>query len=362
MRRYYIDNIRSLCVLILFPHHTFMIYNTFGESFYIKGADIQSLSFIITAIWPWIMPLMFLIAGVSTAYSLQKRTKREYIAERLNRLLVPTIFGILLLVPIQTFFAEKFHNSYTGNYFEQYVLFFTKDTDLSGYHGGFTPAHLWYLIYLFVISMVALLIIYLSQKSGIRLVVKKIPFVVLLSFFIIPAVSQVILDLDGKSLGEYLAWFLLGYFVLSNDDVVEKVTKYRFLTLSIGVVLLVSYTFFGVALEEYNWVLFEVLYGLYAWVAILSIIGFGKRYLSGANRLSKYLSKHSFGIYFLHQQWIVVTAYFALMWFENIVIQIVSVLLSSIVLTFFSDLILSRIPFIRYIFGIKDKSKEIANQ
>jgi len=34
-----------------------------------------------------------------------------------------------------------FHNGYTGNCFEQYILFFTKLTDLSGYNGGFTPAH-----------------------------------------------------------------------------------------------------------------------------------------------------------------------------------------------------------------------------
>lgn len=82
------------------------------------------------------------VAGISSCYALRKRTPREYVKERVLRLLVPLLAGVALLVPIQTYVAEVFHNGYGGGYLAQYVLFFTKPTDLTGYHGGFTPAHL----------------------------------------------------------------------------------------------------------------------------------------------------------------------------------------------------------------------------
>jgi hypothetical protein len=38
MRKHFIDNLRWICVLLLIPYHTCMIYNRFGENFYVRGA------------------------------------------------------------------------------------------------------------------------------------------------------------------------------------------------------------------------------------------------------------------------------------------------------------------------------------
>ena len=93
---------------------------------------------------------------MSSAYAPDKRTNCEYVKERIFKLLIPFVVGTLVVVPAQTYFAERFHNGYTGGYLHQYVLFFTGPTDLTGYRGGFTPAHLWFLLYLFIISVAAL--------------------------------------------------------------------------------------------------------------------------------------------------------------------------------------------------------------
>jgi Acyltransferase family. len=168
MRKYYIDNLRWMSILLLIPYHTFMIYNSFGESFYIKGADIPLVTGVLVAIWPWFMPLLFVCAGLSSAFALQKRSVKQYIKERALKLLVPFFFGILLLIPAQTFFAERFHNGYTGGYFRQYIIFFTKPTDFTGYNGGFTPGQLWFILYLFVISLVALPIMNAYRRANRR--------------------------------------------------------------------------------------------------------------------------------------------------------------------------------------------------
>jgi hypothetical protein len=269
------------------------------------------------------------------------------------KLLIPFLFGVLLLVPIQTYFAEVFHNGYTGNFFQQYILFFTKSTDLSGYHGGFTPAHLWFILYLFVISIVALPVMYFYMKSVKKLPVDKIPLPVLLLFFIIPGFSQVILDIAGKSIGEYLTWFLFGYFFVSSDVIQEKLQKYRFLLLGFTVPCMIVFTVYGEALQGYNHILFELLYFIYAWLAILTILGLGKQYLDFTNRTTAYLSQSSFSIYVFHQQWIVITAYFSVMWIHNIPLQMISIICTSIIFTFLTYEIFRRFSVTRFMFSIK---------
>jgi hypothetical protein len=182
MRKYFIDNLRWISILLLFPYHVFMIYNTFGEPYYIKGIDSLVLSNIIVLIWPWFMPLLFTLAGVSANYSLIKRYPSEYMKERLLKLFVPLFFGILLIIPCMTFFADKYHNGYSGNYLQHYLVFFTKFTDLSGYDGGFSPGHLWFVLYLLVISLVTAPLILFKKRINI----KNVNTIILFLFFIIP--------------------------------------------------------------------------------------------------------------------------------------------------------------------------------
>jgi len=335
-----------------------MVYNNFGESFYIKGADITFAGIFIGICWPWLMPLMFLIAGTSSAYALKKRTTKEYAGERVSRLLIPLLFGILLLVPLQTYFAEVYHNGYTGGYFQQYILFFTKPTDLSGYNGGFTPAHLWFILYLFIISMFALPLMGWYEKSEKKLRIEKITLPVLIALFIIPVFSQIILDIEGKSVGEYLTYFLFGYFLISNDVIQEKLGKYRFLLLGLALPGMAVYIIWGRAIEDFNFIPYELLYSFYAWTTILAILGLGKRYLNFTNRAAGYLSEASFSIYIFHQQWVVITAFFAILFVDGLILQILIVIAASYIFTFINYEIFKRLKFTGFMFGIKTKREK----
>lgn len=161
-RKHYLDNLRIICILMLFPYHTAMVFNTF-ESFYIHMPKQGLADAFIMINWTWIMPIMFVIAGVSAFHSFQSRGWKAYARERVWRLFIPLVVGILTIIPVQTYFAERFHNAYEGGYFEQYVLFFTKLRDLTGYNGGFTPAQLWFILYLFVISILAVPLILIGH-------------------------------------------------------------------------------------------------------------------------------------------------------------------------------------------------------
>ncbi len=58
------------------------------------------------------MPLLFVLAGISTKFALQKRASKEYIIERVKRLFIPFLFGTIVLMSIMAYIADKFNCSY----------------------------------------------------------------------------------------------------------------------------------------------------------------------------------------------------------------------------------------------------------
>lgn len=144
MRKHYIDNLRWIILLILIPYHAAMAWNTWGEPNYIFIEENRLISSVIVFFSPYFMPLLFVLAGMSTKYALQKRTIKEYLDERIKRLLVPLLFGTIVLMPIMAYIADMFNCSYNGGFIEHYAVFFTKYTDLIGADGGFSFGQFWF--------------------------------------------------------------------------------------------------------------------------------------------------------------------------------------------------------------------------
>jgi len=357
MRKNYIDNLRWLCVLMLFPYHIFMIYNSWGENFYIKGADVGITSTFNYAVWPWFMPLLFVVAGISTAYALKKRSLSEYAKERATKLLVPLIAGILVVIPAQTYFAERFHNGYTEGYFAQYILFFTKQTDLTGYTGGFTPGHLWFVLYLFVISLLVIPLIVLTRKTKYKPNIGRLPVPAMLALFIVPLLGALILDIGGKSLGEYFAYFILGYFFLSNENIQQKLEKQRFVFLGIGLFCMVVIILRWYGILDAPYPAFDIFSRFYAWIMIFALIGLGKKYLNIRNKFTDYMSGSSFSVYLFHQTWIVVSSYYVFTITGSVPIQMALIFLFSVLATFVSYEICRRVKATRFLFAIKNRIK-----
>jgi len=343
-RKHYIDNLRALTVLLLFPYHVFMIYNTWGEPWYIHGGEIAPTSWFVRIGWLWMMPILFVVAGISTAYALRKRSIGEYVKERAGKLLVPLVFGVLLIVPVQSYIAGIHFNNEAN-----YLNFFTKFTDLSGYDGGFTPGHLWFILYLFAISMACVPLILLAKKFPVMMkFAGKIPFPALLFIGILPLLIHPLGDIDGKSIGEFAGYFLLGYFILSDEKVLEKLERWRFLLLGLSIVgfaeTILTNHFFNEGICREFFTCFH----------IMALLGLSKRYLNFSNRLTAYLSKSSFGVYVFHQSWIVVVAFFVLKFIHIPALQILVILPLSIVLTFLTNEALKRVPPLRWMYALKN--------
>jgi peptidoglycan/LPS O-acetylase OafA/YrhL len=100
-RRRDLDVMRALVVLGLVVFHSARIFSL--EPFYVSN-DEESLWLSAFVAWGvvWGMPLMFLIAGQTAGFSLAGRGATAFLAERFKRLMVPFLFGMLVLVPPST--------------------------------------------------------------------------------------------------------------------------------------------------------------------------------------------------------------------------------------------------------------------
>ena len=335
-RKHYIDNMRSFAILLVFIFHVLRIY--YGSvPFYIQGDELLVPRVIIDVLGFLLMPLLFAVAGISSRYALRKRTAGEYAKERVSKLLVPLIFGLLLVVPIQPYLARLFHYGEAG-YFDS----FTRITDFSGYDGAFALAHLWFLLFLFVISLVCLPVMVYYKNKGNGTLGDNVPLVCIILMGLLPAIGS-LLKIGGESPTEHMAYFLLGYFFLSNDTLLSKLEKYRHLLLGLFIVCA------GIV----GFVIDHNLYEVPRWISVLAALGYSKRHLNFSGKVSAYLSSSSFGIYVFHQSLIIVAAFFVFKLTNNPLMQIPLILVTSVILTYSTYEICKRTSVTRWMFGLR---------
>ena len=334
-RKYYIDNLRWTCILLLIPYHAAMAWNCWGEKNYIWFQANKGLSAFITLISPWYMPLLFVLAGMSARYSLQKRAVKAFVRERVTKLLLPFFIGMVTVVAGITYYADSFHNGYTDGFFAHYRIFFIRFTDLTGYDGGWTPGHLWFVLYLFVISIVALGVIWLQKRFFHSFSCKNIKMYGIYLLGILPAIGSLLLDIGGKILGMYKALYLIGYYVLAEEVVVEKIVKNRVWNLIIMLAADILDVYLFIWAENANATLNTVMMYIALWFGILAIIGFGQKRFNFSNSVTRYLTSRSFQIYIIHFVWVVAFQFY----FGKVTVNIWMLYIVPVVLSYIMTIV-----------------------
>lgn len=348
-RKHYIDNLRNLTILLLFPVHTFMIWNDFGSRFYIWQGENKILSTLIVLVNPWFMPVLFVLAGMSARFALEKRTDREFVVQRIRKLLIPFLSGMIFLVPFQTLYARRFFDNYEGSLWDNWKYFFTHLTDFSGYDGAFTPGHLWFILFLFLISMVTLLLFRIISYEKLAAGVEKMSVFGLLLLFIPIWLMYYIGNFGGFSIGKDLALYLLGYYVLSNDLIIEKLErniKWLAILCTVGTIASVA-MYYRFSYYGDLWVNFI------GWISILVLLVAAKRSLNKRTGFTEYFNRASYPIYILHQSILVALAYYVVQASDVFPVQIFGICIGSFLLTILAYHLIKLIPGVRKMVGIK---------
>lgn len=167
IRRDDIDWLRVLAVLLLVPFHSSLIFVMDPDSImYIKDTvNSEFLDRMAGFIHQFHMPLLFTLSGASAYFALGFRSGRQYLKERINRLLIAAIFGVVVLMPPTTYITSMSRGDNMPFLMHLQGFFRLNIDDLAGYYGTLTPDHIWFIIFLFVFSIVGLPI-FLSLRSN----------------------------------------------------------------------------------------------------------------------------------------------------------------------------------------------------
>ena len=382
-RRYDLDWVRIGAFMLLILYHVGMYYVTWD--WHVKSPhasqDIEPLMMLTS---PWRLSLLFLVSGVATGYLLARQGTRRFLGQRSTRLLIPLAFGMLVIVPPQSYLEVVEKLGYAGSYAEFFRLYIT------GFHGFCrgsdclimpTWNHLWFVAYLWVYTLVLYLVVRLAppiipwlrrfaerRLSGAGILLWPLAYLVAIRLGLAPRFPQThALAGDWYNHAMYFAVFLLGFSLAGSRAPWATLERSRWLTLGLAVLgwaFLNAY--FGAysddaAIPPQALRLFgRVVYGAEQWLAIAAVVGFAHRHLTHDSAARRYLTTAIFPVYILHQTVIVVTAHALKPSHLYPPVEGVLLVLVTVAVCFLGYEAIRRVPLLRPVFGLEHSARSIA--
>ena len=154
-RRVDLDWVRIAAFGLLIFYHVGMLYVSWG--FHIKSVHrITALEPLMLVLNPWRLSLLFLVSGVATRFMFRKYALAPLLRSRTARLLIPLLFGMLVIVPPQAYDQIVEALGYPAGFVDFYL------THYLAFGKQFCPNpcivlptwnHLWFVVYLWVYTM-----------------------------------------------------------------------------------------------------------------------------------------------------------------------------------------------------------------
>jgi glucan biosynthesis protein C len=379
-RCYYVDGLRVWAMAAVFILHCSHFFDHIG--WHVKNPDAHvGFTLLLLFIHQWTMPLFFLLAGAASWFSLGSRTSKQYAAARFKRLLIPYVFGILLLIPPQKFLEAVTQHGFNGNYLDFLGHYFSKDTlwigpslNFFGHYGH----HLWFLGFLTVFSMAALPLFKALRKEKARQVITKWGdffskkgriFLLLLPLAVVQITLRPLFP-DYLNWADTIYWalfFVYGYIFFLDARFQETMVKYRNIALIAGILgFLVVTVGLYVGRENFSRMAmnpgysllsmgYQLLCSINTWVWLIFILGTGKKYMDKTSKTLKYSNEAVLPFYILHQTVILIIGFYVVQWNLPMVAKFGVIMITSFmaIMTLYEPI--KRFTPTRFLFGMQSR-------
>ncbi len=371
-RRYDFDWLRVFAVLLLIYFHAAAVFyrGELGE-FYIQNArSSQLMNGFVLFVHQWHMPLFFLISGAATWFALSHRSAKQYVQERCQRLFIPFVFGTLVLVPPQVYLRRLSHSTYDRAYWQFYPEFFNGVRP----YGNFEWGHLWFLIYLFTFSILALplLISLRNPNAPLRATLAnwvEQPSVILRMALPLAVIEgslrphwigfQNLYD-DWANVCLYLLYFIYGYLICSDARFGAAIDKHLGIATMLAIVCMT--VFLGLWQTDLvpdraysvNYVLYQCFRGCNSWFWVLMLLGLGRKFLNVNHRLLSYVNDAAYPVYLIHQTVLVTIAFYVVRWNVGVMTKFWVISTATLFATIaLYELLVRRFNPARFLLGLK---------
>jgi hypothetical protein len=333
---------------------------------------------------PWGIPLFFLVAGTGTMFALRRRSNRQFIRERVSRLLIPFIVGSILLTPFQKYLEALHKETFQGSFLSFIPELLNESISgnlLNPVIFGRWGMHLWFLGFLFTFSLLALPIFrWFKRDAGGSLIswfgrmVEKRGGILL---FILPltlarTLVQPFFAVEERGWLDFVYFFLffiLGYIIYSDSRFTNAIRRDRWLLFGGSIAGLAI--FFGLVAAygdvAFDWGLTFVVpwsvitifaFVLMSWGWALDVLYLAMKHLNFSNKRLEYGNETILPFYLLHQPVIIVIAFFVVQWDAGISVKLLVIGTSSLLATLgLVELLIKPFKTMRKLFGMKPRRR-----
>jgi len=350
MRRHYLDNIRWITIICVVIYHVIYMFNGEATAGVVGSKEVQYQDALQYILYPWMMILLFIVAGMCSRYYLENHSIKEFIKSRTTKLLVPSTVGLFVFGWIQGYFNIQLSVGIENLQVPKFALYPIMAISGTGV--------LWFVQLLWLFSIV-LALIRRFEKGKLYELCGKANIIAVLALVIPVYASSFVLNTPiilVYRFGIYGLTFLLGYFVFAHDEVIERISRWSVQLIILSVILagVYLYTHFGDNYAE-NPTFNSIPAILYAWSACLAILGSTYKWYDQKTKFSAFMTKRSYGLYVFHYLPLSASAYLLTKYAD---LPPVLIYLIVLICGFAGGLILweiiSRIPFLRWaVLGIK---------
>ena len=368
-RRYDIDWLRIITIFLVFIYHCsrFFDLNEWNIKVPINKRDLG-----VTLFFNFLggigMPLFFIISGMATFYFLGFVKAGLYTKARFVRLMIPFLFGLFTHISIQVYLDRVSHGLYTGNFFEFYFTQYYNG--LYGYGGNFpwTGFHLWFLVLLFIFSLVTFKPFVFLRKEENQERISKIAtffnkpgtlYLLIIPVLIIELFNplSILGKFGGYNLFSQLTFYIIGFILAFNKKFKESIEKHGLAAFIIGIAMTILLLVERLLIR--NDLLFWLLGLIYVWSWLIVILGLGSKHLNRDHKSRKFLNDIVMPFYVLHQTIIVIIGFFIVQLDMIILLKYLIISGVSFGIVIGLVLIIKKLNILRFLFGMSLKKKNV---
>jgi glucan biosynthesis protein C len=331
----WVDWLRVLALSGVFFIHVGEVFNPWDEWHITNAERSKVVGESIAFLAPWIMPLFILLAGTGAWYSLQRRTPGMFARERVGRILVPLVLGIIVFVPPQVYVERRWRGQFDGSFFA-----FLPQAFSGGIYpkGNISWHHLWFLGHLFVYSLAALpLFLFWRTPRGraqlarisrftsgrIGLLWLAIPLLLErdIAFLALGPLGLLLADWSGQSI--LFVAYIYGFALVAEPGFARNIDAqwpYALVGALASTASLVFITWTGLVPDTLpprtlpGSLVFWNLLTIGAWAWVVAVLGLGRRLLNHESRILQFGREHGYAWYVIHQPAIVFLAAWIVGW------------------------------------------------
>ena len=372
-----IDWLRVLAVLAIFFGHVAYIFGISAEAS-IRNADTSLVVSVYGGfIYQWAVPLLFLLAGASSWCSLQSRTSHAYVGERVRRLLIPLLFGSVVLIPWNGYMSALNQASFAGSYWQFLPVHFARTwaaLQTPQHHHGLialyhTSWHLWFLGYLLLFSVLSLalhrgpspihaLVSLCNRRGGLLLLVLPMAAVRMALGAAFPAYT------DWSDTVVFFICFAYGRLFMTDARFLRAVEQGGLVWLTVGCAgfALILATFaLGHVPRWYadpgytaDYLLYQALLAVNTWAWVLALLAGGLRWLPIDNAARRYATGAVLPFYILHQVAIATVGTIVVEWHAGVAVKFVVISGAAFAATMVTyECFVRRSRLLHVLFGLK---------